>query len=495
MTKRVALIVALALLTSAPARTQSAVQAAADALGVARVQTIQYSGWGSDFIFGQAYDGNSPWPRFYVPAFSMTIDYAAPAMRDDRRRTQAENPPLGGGFQPIVGEQRQIWALNRGFAWDVAGAAAVPAAVERDLRGAVEGRTTAIWMTPHGFLKAALAGNATTRMEDVRGVRKTIVSVVAPNKARLEGVIDEHNRVERVETALHHPMLGDMLLEAEYSGYKDFGGVMFPTRIVQRNGGYPVLDVTITDVRANVPFALEVPENIRAAVAPVPAPLVPEKLAEGVWMLQGAAKSVVVEFRDHVVVVDAPESEARSIAVLEAISRAIPGKPVRYVINTHSHFDHASGLRTYAAEGITIVTQAANIPYYQQVWASPRTISPDRLSRSGRTPAFEGVVGTRTFSDGTRRLVLYHYPGNMHNAGMLMAYLPKEKILMQADSYNPGPTPADAPGGVANLVHFYQAVERLRLDVEQVVPMHGRLVTLEEIRTMADTYGRTITTR
>jgi glyoxylase-like metal-dependent hydrolase (beta-lactamase superfamily II) len=494
MTKRLAPLVALILLTSAVTPTQSAVQAAADALGVANVQTIQYSGWGSDFIFGQAYDGSSPWPRFYVPAFSMTIDYAAPAMRDDRRRAQAENPPLGGGFQPIVGEQRQIWALSRGFAWDVAGTAAVPAAVERDLRSAVEGRTTAIWMTPHGFLKAALAGNATTRTEDVGGVKKTMVTVVAPNKARLDGVIDEHNRVERVETPLHHPMLGDMLYEVEYSGYKDFGGVTFPTRIVHRNGGYPVLDVTITAVRANVPFALDVPEHIRAAAAPVAAPLVPEKLADGVWILPGAAKSIAVEFRDHLVVVDAPESEARSIAVLDAIKKAIPAKPVRYVINTHSHFDHASGLRTYAAEGIPIVTQAANIPYYEQVWAFPRTLSPDRLSRSARKAVFEGVVGTRTFTDGARRLVLYHYPGNMHNAGMVMVYLPKEKILVQADSYNPPPTPADAPAGVANLVHFYQAVERLRLDVDQVVPIHGRLVALDEIRTMADSYGRTIST-
>jgi glyoxylase-like metal-dependent hydrolase (beta-lactamase superfamily II) len=365
-----------------------------------------------------------------------------------------------------------------------------PAALERDLRPAVEGRTTQIYLTPHGFLRAALAGTASTRTEDVRGARKTIVTVTTPHKVRLEGVINAQHQVERVETALHHPMLGDMVFEAEYSAYRDFSGLHFPSRIVHRNGGYPVLDVTVGDVRTNVPFVLAVPDSVRTAAAPAPAPLVPEKLADGVWALPGGARSIAVEFRDHVVIVDAPESEARSIAVIEAVKALLPAKPIRAVVNTHAHFDHASGLRTYAAEGATIVTHHANVPYFEQVWAYPRTISPDRLARSGRKAAFDGVVGTRTLSDGARRLVLYHYPGNMHNAGMLMAYLPKEKILVQADSYNPPPMAGDLPAGMANLVHFYDAVQRLRLDVEQVVPIHGRLVTLDEIRTAVETYGR-----
>jgi glyoxylase-like metal-dependent hydrolase (beta-lactamase superfamily II) len=491
----------LAVLAPVPAGAQdgrAAIDAAAAALRVSEVRTIQISGWGSDFIFGQAYDGNTPWPRFYLPSWSLTLDYVTPAMRDDRRRAQAENPPLGGGFQPLVSEQRQIWVMSQGFAWDqvppspAAPAGVAPAAVERDLRPAVEGRTTQIYLTPHGFLKAALAGNARTRTEEVRGTRKTIVTVTTPQQVTLEGVINAQNLVERVETALHHPMLGDMLFEAEYSAYTDFGGVRFPSRIVHRNGGYPVLDVTVTDVRTNVPFTLEVPEAIRTAKPAAPAPLVPEKLAEGVWALPGNARSVAVEFRDHVVIVDAPESEPRSMAVIDAVKRLVPSKPIRYVVNTHAHFDHASGLRTYAAEGVTIVTHHANIPYYEQVWAFPRTIRPDRLSQSGRQPSFEGVVGTRTLTDGTRRLVLYHYAGNMHNSGMLMVYLPKEKILMQADSYNPPPMAGDLPAGMANLVHFYDAVRRLRLEVDQVVPMHGRLVPLDEIRTMVETYGRSL---
>jgi glyoxylase-like metal-dependent hydrolase (beta-lactamase superfamily II) len=491
--KRIIAVLALVIVVAALPRAQesrSTIDVAAAALSVARVQTIQFSGWGSDFIFGQSYEGSLPWPRFHLSAFSMAIDYATPALRDDRRRSQAEAPPLGGGFQPIIGEQRQIWLLNGPYAWDLAGTAPVAAAPERDLRSAVDGRTTQVWMTPHGFLKAALASKPGVRSEEVRGTRKTIVAVIAPNKARLEGVLSADGLVEHVETPLHHPMLGDILLEADYSGYKDFGGVKFPTRIVHRNGGYPVLDVTITDVSINAPLNLPVPDSIRQARAPEPGPLVPEKVADGVWLMPGGAKSVAVEFRDHVIVVDAPESEARSLAVIDATKKAIPNKPIRYVINTHSHFDHASGLRTYAAEGATIVTHAGNIPYYQQIWAAPRTISPDRLSKSGKTASFEGIVGARTFTDGSRRLVVYHYAGNMHNAGMLMAYLPKEKVLIEADSYTPPANPNEAPGGMANLVQFYDAVQRLRLDVEQIIPIHGRTVTLDDARAAVERFGQ-----
>src|SRR5438445_8520730 len=164
------LIIALAVigLWDVTARAQdvkTTLDAAATALGATSLKSIEFSGRGSDYMFGQAYDGNHAWPRFNVPRYTMTIDYTTPAMRDDRRRAQAENPPLGGGFQPLVGEQRQIWALAGGYAWDVVGQGVAPAAVERDMRSAVTGRTTQVWLTPQGFIKAAQAGTAAVRAE------------------------------------------------------------------------------------------------------------------------------------------------------------------------------------------------------------------------------------------------------------------------------------------------------------------------------------------
>jgi glyoxylase-like metal-dependent hydrolase (beta-lactamase superfamily II) len=459
-------------------------EAAATALGAGRLTSIEFSGTGSDYIFGQAYDGNSPWPRFGLPRFAMAIDYSVPAMRDDRTRVQVQNPPLGGGFQPLVGELRQTWLLSGGYAWDMIGGSAVPAAPERDLRTAAEGRLAQIWLTPHGFIKAAPAGNATARIVTVRGAKKTVITFTAPNKTKFEGMLNEQNLVEQIATRFDNPVLGDTVFEAVFRDYKDFGGVKFPTHILQRSGGYPVLDLTITDVKPNVAVSIEVPPNIKQATPPRPQSLKSEILSDGVWnlWLDARDRAVLIEFRDYVAVVEAHDSETVSLAAIEAVRKLVPSKPIRYIINTHSHFDHSGGLRTYVAEGARVITHRDNIPFYEQVWANPRTINPDRLAKSGRQPVFEGVVGSRTLTDGSREVVLYHYAGNMHNAGMLMVYLPKEKILIEADSFSPSDNPNEIPTAIPNLVHFHDVVDRLRLDVDMIVPMHGRLATLEEVR-------------
>jgi glyoxylase-like metal-dependent hydrolase (beta-lactamase superfamily II) len=470
---------------------KASLEAVSAALGAANLRTIEFSGRGFDGTFGQPYDANSPWPRFAVPAMTVTIDYATPAMRDDRRRQQWENPPLGGGFQPIAGEMRQTWVLSGSYAWDVTGATATPSAPERDFRSAVDGRLTQIWATPQGFIKAAIANNATAKTETIRGVKKTIISFTAPNKMKFEGVAGDQNLLERVETWYGSPVLGDTKFEAAFSGYKDFGGVKFPTRIVQHNGPYPILDLEVTDVKPNAAVVIEVPANIRNAPAPAPAALQAEKVSDGLWMVQGTAKSVAIEMKDYVIVVEAPETEARSIGVIDAFKRVIPNKPIKYLINTHHHFDHSGGLRTYVAEGATIITHQSNIAFYENVWRNPRTIGPDRLAKSPRTPVFEGLTGTRLMSDGARDINIYHYAGNMHNPGMLMVYLPRERTLIEADSWSSPAVVGDYPGAVANLVQFYESVQRLNLDVEQVVPIHGRLTTWDEIRQSVQTYGKT----
>ena len=110
---------------------------------------------------------------------------------------------------------------------------------------------------------------------------------MAPNKAAVNGYINDQNLVEKVETWLDNAMLGDMLFDARYSDYKDFGGVKFPMKIVQTQGGYPIFDLTVYDVKPNAPVTIQAPQGRGAPRRRRPPPRTPgapsEKLADGVY--------------------------------------------------------------------------------------------------------------------------------------------------------------------------------------------------------------------
>jgi glyoxylase-like metal-dependent hydrolase (beta-lactamase superfamily II) len=446
---------------------------AARALGAADLASIQYSGTGLNFALGQSVRPDAPWPRFNVTSFTALVDYRSGSLRQEMTRTQGENPPRGGGGQPMAGEQRQVQVVSGDFAWNVAGDAATPAAaalVERQLQ---------IWVTPHGFVRGAMAHSASASP----GRGGTVVTFTLPNKHRVRGTIDGQGLVTGVETWIANQVLGDMPIETSYTDYRDFGGVKFPARIVQKQGGHPTLDLSITDVRPNAPAAIAVPDNVRQAPPPSPLTVVAQKAAEGVWYLTGGSHhSVAVEFRDHVVVIEGPQSEARSLAVIAKVRETVPGKPIRFLVNTHHHFDHSGGIRTYAAEGATIITHEMNRPYYEKAFAAARTLDPDSLSTSKRKAVIETVKAGRVLSDGARVLQLHHVAGNTHNDGMLMAYLPQERLLIEADVFTPGPAGAPPPA-VPNpfSVNLYENLQRLKLDVGPIAPIHGRLVTMADL--------------
>jgi len=354
------------------------VAAAADAMGATNLNSIQFSGSGSNFAFGQAAAPAARWPRFEVKSYDIAIDYQAPAMRLDMLRAQGENPPRGGGAQPFAVDQRTRQVVSGKFAWTEGGAQAAPNP------GAVSDRLRQLWLTPHGVIKAALAANAvadgnvvTFKVED-RDITVTL---------------NDQNLVDRVEYLSTNSVVGDVPIEMTYSDYATFGGVQFPTHIVEKQDGFETLDVTIKDVKPNAPVAIEVPANVASAPAPPAAVNVQvEKVGDGLWSLNAAnTRSLAVEFADHIVMLEGPTSEARSIAVNEAVRKTVPTKPIRYVVNTHAHYDHAGGLRTYVDEGITVITHEVNKPFFEQAWARPRTIEPDALAASPK-PAMIDVL-------------------------------------------------------------------------------------------------------
>ncbi|HYJ96761.1 MAG TPA: MBL fold metallo-hydrolase, partial [Burkholderiaceae bacterium] len=212
-----------------------------------------------------------------------------------------------------------------------------------------------------------------------------------------------------------------------------------------------------------------------------------EKLADGVWHVAGGShNSVAIEMRDHFVLVETPLNDGRSQPVIDAVKALVPGKPIRYVINSHVHFDHAGGLRTAVAEGATIVTQAANVPFFERAFATPSQIAPDRLAQSGKRAAFLAVNDRATLSDGTRTVDIHRINDSVHNDTFLLVHLPKEKILIEADAYTPlapGAQPPATPN--ANNVNLIDNIERLKLPVERIAPLHGRVVPLADLYTTA----------
>ena len=443
------------------------IEMAAQTMGTARLQSVQYSATGSTFGFGQAIGPGAPWPRFTITKYTASINYAAPAMREELSRIDDENPPRGGGAGPFNP------ATSQG------GIRPIPFGEQRQARQ-VTARTEPgliqIWlMTPHGFLKAAAANKATAVTARVGG--RTVYTVsFGLGKHTVRGTIDDRNLVERVETRLYNNVLGDMLVEALYSEYRDFGGVKFPTRIVQRQGGFPTLDLTVNSVQPNGAATLDVSESAQSVGGPTAPPRVEaQKVADGIWFLNGPAPmSYLVEFRDHLVVIEGPGNDARSEAAIAEARRVAPNKPIRYLVNTHSHFDHAGGLRGFVAEGITIVTHEMNRPYYEKIFASPHTLNPDRLARVGRKAVIETVGDKRVLTDGARTLELYHMRGNLHDPAMLMAYLPTEKLLIQADAFNPRPPDAKPlPSPSPFTVNLLENIQRLKLDVAQIGQIHG----------------------
>jgi glyoxylase-like metal-dependent hydrolase (beta-lactamase superfamily II) len=473
MWKKLVFVLVVCLLTPQLSHSQDAKAVLA---GVAKamgdVQSLQYTGSGSVYAVGQSAVPGAPWPRFNAKSFTRTINYDTISMRDEILRTQAENPPRGGGGQPVSGEQRQILVMSGNHAWNQTGETITP-------NWAVADRAYQLWLTPHGVMKAAMAHNATVQTKTEGGKKLTTIAFMVPGQFKANVFINENNLIEKVESWHTNPVLGDVLTETTYADYKAFNGVQFPTQISQKQGGFPSLELTVSEVKPNTPGDIQVPDNVRQAVLQVKI----DKAADGVWYVTGGSHhSVVVEMKDHLVVIEGPQNDARATAVIAEVKKAVPNKPIRYVVNSHHHFDHAGGLGPFVAEGAIIITHDVNKAFFEQSLAAPRTVQPDTLTKSGKKATVEGVKDKRVLSDDTRTIELHHIQGNLHNDGLLMAYLPKEKLLVEADVYTP-PPPNTPPPAKPNPVHvnLHDNIERLKLAVDQLLPLHGRIVPLSDL--------------
>ncbi len=491
---KIAEVAALGLSIASAQDVKETIKTAEYALGMIRgpqridaINTQEFWASGTGYAFGQAYHPDQPWPPFKIN-LHVSLSYAVPAIRIDATRSNPDGLIQGGGGFPLAAPQRGIQVVSGLFAWNesVLGAGFIPGTTANPAPGAVTERLLQLWSTPYGALKSAERAGAAAKLEGPNAIS-------FPLQGQLAGItmkvtLNAKNQVERVETRSNDPVLGDMLTDTTYSDYKNLDeittDVQFPAHIMQKQGGFPVLDLTTTKVDTNNPYVVfPVPDNVEKSARAPSAKVDAQKVADGVWYLTGGTHhSVAVEFKDYVALVDCPLNDERALAVIDSVKKTIPNKPIRYVINSHHHFDHLGGLRACVAEGATIITQADNKPYYEKIWALPHTVSPDRLAKEPKKPVIEAVADKRVLSDGTRTLELYHLAGSNHADTMLFGYLPKEKVLIEADVYTPAPANAPPAPVSKESVNLYDNLQRLKLDVQQITPLHGRLVTISDLK-------------
>src|SRR5262245_45502223 len=450
---------------------RAALEAAAKALGATGLKSIEIQGGGTFFWFGQSYSAGTAGPQFNVRSFKRVVNYDTASLLDEMVRTRALEPPKGGG--PYVrGEHKAVAVLSGDYAWNVMGETAAPAPV------ALAERQLQLWSTPHGVIKAAMAGKGT--------MQGRTITFAVPGSFKATATLDAANLVERVDATMANPVLGDVPVTVSYADYRDFGGVKFPTKIRRNYGGFPALDITVTEVTPNVAADIPVPDNIKQASNPY-ARVQSQKAADGVWYLTGGTHhSAVIEMKDHVILVESPLNDDRALAVIKETRTLVPNKPIKYLVVSHQHFDHAGGVRALAGEGATLIVHDASQKFFEQALAAPATVSPDHLAKSGKKAAVEGVRDRRVLTDGTRTVEIRQIAGIQHADDMLMIYLPKEKFLIEADAYTP-PAPNAAPMSPPNpfTVTLAENITKQGLAVDQILPLHGRMVPLTELNKAA----------
>jgi glyoxylase-like metal-dependent hydrolase (beta-lactamase superfamily II) len=434
------------------------------------LKSITYSGTAKDVAFQQCGSNAADMicrgthdPMRPINNYVRVIDLTAPASR----HTGATNNPAGGGATtPIPGT----------FFLQVT---PQQADVAQPWNNSLE-----LYITPWGFLKGAAANNAMASRGKADGKNYTVLTwspaVKAPSGKSyvINGYVNEQNIVDRVETWLGDNIMGDMQILATYTGWKDFGGVMAPSKIVQTRGGWPFFEVNVTAAKANpADVATLAPSPAPAGTpgagggAPAPLMVTSEKLGDGLYRLTtgaGSYDSVIVEFKDYIMMLEAGQSEARGLAYIAETKKLIPNKPIRYVMNTHPHSDHTGGLPAMVAEGATIITQKNNEEFLDKALNTPRTLLNDTLAKNPKKAKIEAVLEKKVYSDGTRTVEMYHVSPVPHSNGLMIAYLPKERVLFQGDFSLP------AAGQPANdhIKALVPILEKLNLNFDRYINVH-----------------------
>jgi glyoxylase-like metal-dependent hydrolase (beta-lactamase superfamily II) len=421
-----------------------------------------------------------------LPESSLTTRAVEVASVQDFARGRSSNEVLNVPTGGIPGKTRAVLSGDAGFGYNLVTKVVTPSAP-----GAIAGAKASLRRDPAALLLTARARAETLRSlgdETVDGKRNRVITFADSDGTQIGLYFDaESGLLTKFDTLADNAVLGDAVTENILSDYRDVAvgsaRVRLPARHVTEVNGDVTLDLKYSVIEANTGArddAFAAPADAETIPAAPTGAVTVTKLGENAYLVGGGSHhSLVAVFDDHVVVVEAPLNEDRSLAVMAKIAETVPGKPIKYVVPTHYHFDHSGGLRTYIAKGVTVVTTPGNKAFVERLAAASHTIRPDSLSREPRKPIIETFTGKRVFSDGTSTLEVIDVGPSPHVTEALIAYLPREKTVFVADLFTipvQGPFPPVNPA----LVHFSDKLKTLAVD--KIVPAHGRIGTMEDLK-------------
>jgi glyoxylase-like metal-dependent hydrolase (beta-lactamase superfamily II) len=442
------------------------------------VRTLVLEGTGENYSLGQNPAPEAPLPIFAVTELRRSIDFANKRWRHE----QSREPRFITGN---TAAQRSRLGYDS-VAYDIlADGTARRAAARADAERANE-----LLYHPIGFLQVALAPGAELTEERASGLLRLVRMNAGGNKFAI--FIDRQTRLPvRIEKIEYHSMLGDAVYGTELSDWRAVDGLMLPMRSQWKiDGRWPLTDFRFAKASVNADAGdLAAPPAVRTAqpLAPPVINVTSEEIAPGVWYLAGQSHhSVAIEMRDHLLLVEAPQSDARTLAVIEKAGALRPGKPVRAVINTHHHFDHAGGVRAAISAGLPVITHERNKAFFEEVAGRRHSIVADALAKSPRPAQIQGVGARTVLSDGARNVEIHHIRGNRHAETLLMVYLPAEKLLIEADVYSPPAPNATTVFPAPFAANLVENIDRLGLVVDRIVPIHGTVVPISVLRAAAN---------
>lgn len=470
----VMLIAAAATACSRSTPEQRTINDAATALGgrdrLLAVKTLVIEGLGTQGNLGQDLTPESTLTSFNVADYKRTIDVAG-----HRTRTEFTRAP---NFRYFAGQTRQklVTGVDAAVGYNIA-ANGTATRVSDQTAG---DRRAEMHHHPLTSVRAALEQGATvTNARSENG--QDLVDVRTAGGVAYTLAIDSTTKLPaRVRSMSDNTNLGDVVVETAFADYQAANGLQLPAHLTTTTDTVTTMDIRVRNQLVDAGAGdLAAPAAATSAPAPpaaAPANVVVQSLATGIWFLGGQSHhSVLVEFSDHLTLLEAPQNDVRALAVIAKARELVPGKPLTQLVVSHHHFDHSGGVRAAISEGLTVIVHKNAAAYVEAAAKRPHTLVPDALARNAKPVHVEAVDGQRMLTDGRMTVNLYAISDSAHTDTMLMAYFPRERLLVEVDLFTPGAT---ATPFANNLLENITA-RNLRID--RIVPLHGAVAPFSEL--------------